>query len=493
MEAGTKTLRHKSMFFVFTEKDVFLFPEDEYNSFKQDKEGYTCLKRKYFSDVTDRDVERVICIVCHEEAKLEDFVSPLCRQMHFVLCRECIEYLKKRTNKREVACPYCKENKSDKAYQEEILGVLFSLMPHKTLHSIELKPDMEVKTATKLTRETKVVLSQITITAPLFFRLMARTAVRIKKRISLFGYDDSLDWCIGKLGWRTSGRTTVSVYRCNKEEIKWIAANTSAEENRTLSPWKIRRDESNVCAFLKCWVGINENSGHNNSSLELSKEEPTKNILGEGNSSIWVGKVKKLILKGHAVEILPKIKLHGENVLEELELDASYEENIADIFRMESKSIWVGKVKKLKLLYFGIEILPKLRMHGENVMKELALYAEYRENIAEIFRMENNTIWVGRVKNLILGGGAIDTLPKLRIHEENVMVELNLWENLHGYIAEIIRIKNNSIWVGKVKKLSLKHNGIEILPKLRIHGENVLEELSLSAKCPTYITGILKE
>ncbi|OIR55674.1 MAG: uncharacterized protein A8A55_3580, partial [Amphiamblys sp. WSBS2006] len=105
---------------------------------------------------------------------------------------------------------------------------------------------------------------------------------------------------------------------------------------------------------------------------------------------------------------------------------------------------------------------------------------------------ENNTIWVGRVKNLILGGGAIDTLPKLRIHEENVMVELNLWENLHGYIAEIIRIKNNSIYVGKVKKLKFERNAVEILPKLRIHGENVLEELSLSVKFPIYITGILQ-
>ncbi|OIR55647.1 MAG: uncharacterized protein A8A55_3607, partial [Amphiamblys sp. WSBS2006] len=128
MKTGTlQTLKHNKMLFVLMGRGVFLFPESEYSQINQE-EGYVCLKRKYLSEVTDRDVERIICIVCHEEAALEDFVSPMCRQMHFVICRECMEYLKKRTDKREVACPYCKENKSDKAYQEEILGVLFSLM-----------------------------------------------------------------------------------------------------------------------------------------------------------------------------------------------------------------------------------------------------------------------------------------------------------------------------------------------------------------------------
>ncbi|OIR55587.1 MAG: uncharacterized protein A8A55_3667, partial [Amphiamblys sp. WSBS2006] len=107
-------------------KNIFIFPEDKYKHFQKDKEGYICLKRKHLSEVTDRDTGRLICIVCHEEAEPEDFVSPLCREMHFVLCRGCMEYLKERKDKREVVCPYCREKKSDKAYQKEILGILFS-------------------------------------------------------------------------------------------------------------------------------------------------------------------------------------------------------------------------------------------------------------------------------------------------------------------------------------------------------------------------------
>ncbi|OIR58932.1 MAG: uncharacterized protein A8A55_0277 [Amphiamblys sp. WSBS2006] len=147
METGTiQTLKHNEMFFVFTHQSIFLVPESEYNQIAKKEEGHVCLKRKYLSEVTDRDVERIICIVCHGEAAPEDPVSPLCRQMHFVLCRKCMEYLKERTDKREVVCPYCKEKKSDKAYQEEILAVVLSLMPHQTLHSLEIGPDMEVKT-----------------------------------------------------------------------------------------------------------------------------------------------------------------------------------------------------------------------------------------------------------------------------------------------------------------------------------------------------------
>ncbi|OIR55624.1 MAG: uncharacterized protein A8A55_3630, partial [Amphiamblys sp. WSBS2006] len=126
-----------------------LVPQSEYKQIRQGEDGYVCLKSKYLPETTECDTERVICIVCHEEAELEDFVSPLCRQIHFVLCRACMEYLKKRTDKREVSCPCYKEKKSDKAYQEEILTALFSLMSRQTLLFLELRPDTEVKTATK--------------------------------------------------------------------------------------------------------------------------------------------------------------------------------------------------------------------------------------------------------------------------------------------------------------------------------------------------------
>ncbi|OIR56761.1 MAG: uncharacterized protein A8A55_2488 [Amphiamblys sp. WSBS2006] len=514
METGAIALKHKSMFFVFMDKSLFLVPEEEYKHFKHDKEGYTCLKKKHLPYAASRDTERVICIVCHGETELEDLVSPLCREIHFVLCRECVKYLKKRTDSREVACPYCRGKQDDKAFQEEIIGVLFSLIPHQTLTSLELRPDMEVETVTKLTRETKVVLSNITVTAPLFFRLLEKTNVEIRNMISLVVNDSSydwstwefdwctwefdwyttgeLDWCIRELGCETDGRTTVSVYGCNEEEIKWICANTRTEESRTLSPWKIRGDESNVCTFLKYWGGVSENNRYNNISLGLSNKEPTKDILGEGNSSIWVGKVRRLKLSEYAIGILAKLRIHEESVVEDLVLDAYSPEHIAEILKMENSSIWIGKVRRLDLKHYAVEILPKLKLHEEKEMGELFLYAKYPEHITKIIKAENSSIWVGKVKRLELKDYAVEILPKLRIHEENVME--NFYLDLYGpeYITEILRVENNSIWVGKVKRLELKHYAVEILSKLRIPKDNVIEEFVLDVYRPEYLTEILK-
>ncbi|OIR57583.1 MAG: uncharacterized protein A8A55_1646 [Amphiamblys sp. WSBS2006] len=206
-----RILKLGNTFFVFINRGVFLVPQSEYERIRQRDNGYVCLKRKNFSEETDRDTERVICIVCHEEAALEDFVAPLCRQMHFVLCRECIEYLKKRTNKKEVVCPYCKEKKSDKVYQEEIIGILFSLIPHQTLLFLELRPDMEAETVTRLPRETRVILSNVYVSDALFFQLLGRTAVEITNRVFLFRHYNSLDCCLEELDAGTDKPLSISV------------------------------------------------------------------------------------------------------------------------------------------------------------------------------------------------------------------------------------------------------------------------------------------
>ncbi|OIR55620.1 MAG: uncharacterized protein A8A55_3634, partial [Amphiamblys sp. WSBS2006] len=122
----------------------------------------------------------------------EDFVSPLCRDVHYVVCKECME-----NDGREVFCPLCKKKESDnKAFQKELPDSILSRMPHQTLPSLELRPDMEVETAVRLTRETKVVLDNVAVSDSLFFRLIDMTSVTIRNKISLFGNRNSLGRCI---------------------------------------------------------------------------------------------------------------------------------------------------------------------------------------------------------------------------------------------------------------------------------------------------------
>ncbi|OIR56335.1 MAG: uncharacterized protein A8A55_2919 [Amphiamblys sp. WSBS2006] len=189
---ATETLKLGNTFFVFTHQSLFLVPPNEYERIQQDEDGYVCLERKYITGIASRNTERVICIVCHGKAAPEDLVFPLCRQMHFVICEECVEDLQEKTNKREIFCPYCKEEQDKKASQEKILSAVLSLMSHQTLHSLEINPNTEVETVTRLSQETKVFLSNVCVSDALFFNLLSKTVVEITNRITLFAHETTL-------------------------------------------------------------------------------------------------------------------------------------------------------------------------------------------------------------------------------------------------------------------------------------------------------------
>ncbi|OIR55909.1 MAG: uncharacterized protein A8A55_3344, partial [Amphiamblys sp. WSBS2006] len=104
---------------------------------------------------------------------------------------------------------------------------------------------------------------------------------------------------------------------------------------------------------------------------------------------------------------LPKLKIHREDVLEELVFEAYNSVHTAEILNTENSSIGLGKVRKLGLSYHAMEILPKFNFHREEVLEELVLSSMLIEYTPEIFRMENNSIWVGKVKSLSLKGYAI--------------------------------------------------------------------------------------
>ncbi|OIR57221.1 MAG: uncharacterized protein A8A55_2025, partial [Amphiamblys sp. WSBS2006] len=139
-------------------------------------------------------------------------------------------------------------------------------------------------------------------------------------------------------------------------------------------------------------------------------------FLEEENSSLWIGSVKGLDLRGYAVELFPKLRLSEESEIEKLSLDSDSPVEISEMLEMENSSIWVGKMKKVSLTGSSVEILPKLRFHYENVMEKLEMDAYDPGHITSILKTENNSICVGKVKSLKVGGYAVGILPKLKIH-----------------------------------------------------------------------------
>ncbi|OIR56269.1 MAG: uncharacterized protein A8A55_2985, partial [Amphiamblys sp. WSBS2006] len=410
---------------------------------------YAFLKKKNIPGIIDCGDRVITCIACIEEPSPEDIVSPLCRDVHYVICKECMERLQEKET--AVECLFCKKKKSDnKAFQEEILGGFLSLMPHQTLHSLELRPDMEVENAMRLPRETKVILNSVSLSGALFFKLMTSTAVEIKNKITIFGQDNSLDRCCGVLDVRTNEQTKIFVGWWSEEETEKAYSNIKTIRGKSIhiDTEEIHAAEDGVYFLLKNWA------------------------LFDGYSPLFFLESSE---REHIRKIPSRLESHGENETEKLGLSAG---EIGEIQGTERNNIPLWKVKELKLTGCALEILHKLRFHEENEMDVFWLCAGEAEEISGILRMENSGIWVGKVKKLGLRGYAVGILPKLRIHEENEMEELGLTTQDSEDI-QILGMENSSIWVGKVKRLELIGHAVKVFTMLGFHQDSEVKKLVL--------------
>ncbi|OIR56163.1 MAG: uncharacterized protein A8A55_3091 [Amphiamblys sp. WSBS2006] len=189
--------------------------------------------------------------------------------------------------------------------------------------------------------------------------------------------------------------------------------------------------------------------------------------------------MKNIRLERCAIKLLPKLRLHEDSEIEELYLETGHEGYVSSILGAGDRSIWLGKVKSLKLKHCAVNLLPKLKLHEDNVM-DVWLSGWWYGDISEILVKKDRTICVGRVKSLSLEFYAISILPKLKLHEDNVMEYFWLYAKEEIYVSKIFGAEDSSIWLGKVKKsLRLELYAISILPKLRLHEDNVLDSLQI--------------
>ncbi|OIR56032.1 MAG: uncharacterized protein A8A55_3222, partial [Amphiamblys sp. WSBS2006] len=253
---------------------------------------------------------------------------------------------------------------------------------------------------------------------------------------------------------------------------------------------EIHAVENGICVLLKLFDGVDEHVP--DLLLESSTKEHIEEILETESHLAWIGRAKNLSLTGRAIEILPALGLHEESKIEDISLRAYDPAHVAEILRMENNSVGAGCVKRLNLYEHAVGILPKICFHEESEMESLVLYSDFHDSIAEISKMENNSIWVGKVRVMGLGGYAVGIFSKLGIHEEFVMEELLFSAVLSEYITEMLEKENSSICVGRVKVLGLVGYAVGILPKLGIHRENVMEVFGLDTDKTEHLTEIFK-
>ncbi|OIR57137.1 MAG: uncharacterized protein A8A55_2109 [Amphiamblys sp. WSBS2006] len=425
-----------------------------------------------FKDPKGRE-KNAVCINCGAtDAKA--FLFPICRMVHSFVCEDCIpETLRSRDRCKNPWCEYddileIEYEKTIEQHRLEWIGADGTIIVRPL--DIDLLtlaiPELQTETIL-LNKGTVVFLGNIELSGALFFKLLTKTKVLVGEN--------------------------VSVFECFKGEDCIRAGMDDGMPNSNRKPVKEEKlePESFAVVFfpnLAVYGGYEVVKFH----LAAGEEIYFSKITRAERNSIWFGKVRKLELWKNSVNILPKLSLHEENEMEVLRLNAYQIKHVSDIIKTKNNSIKLGKVKSLELKSFAVNILPKLSLHGDNVMEKFHLSAEKTEHVSEVIRAENNSIKLGKVKKLELWKRSINILPKLSLHEENEMEVLSLNTEKMEYVSDIIKTKNNSIKLGKIKSLELKSFAVNILPKLSLHKDNVMEKFHLSAEKTEHVSEVIR-
>ncbi|OIR56627.1 MAG: uncharacterized protein A8A55_2624 [Amphiamblys sp. WSBS2006] len=189
--------------------------------------------------------------------------------------------------------------------------------------------------------------------------------------------------------------------------------------------------------------------------------------------------------------ILSVLQIDRGNNMDSLVLFADSEEYVGDILETDNGSICVGRLKELKLGKYGVNILPKLEIDRNNEMESLELYATEKKQIDEVSRECNESICIGKIKRLKLVYCAVNALPKLKTTKKNSLETLDLFAE-KGDVAEILEADSRSIWVGEINHMKLRNSAVEVLPKLKIKITSHMESIELSAERLEHVSEILK-
>ncbi|OIR55569.1 MAG: uncharacterized protein A8A55_3685, partial [Amphiamblys sp. WSBS2006] len=97
------------------------------------------------------------------------------------------------------------------------------------------------------------------------------------------------------------------------------------------------------------------------------------------DKKIWLGKIKNIELENNAVDILSKLRLPEDNVLEMLKVNACYKGCCTELARQPNASIWLGRIKNIKLMYYAVVAITKLLVPEDNVVERLEVSADKQE------------------------------------------------------------------------------------------------------------------
>ncbi|OIR57259.1 MAG: uncharacterized protein A8A55_1976 [Amphiamblys sp. WSBS2006] len=325
-----------------------------------------------------------------------------------------------------------------------------------------------------LTEKTTVTLSKIAISVKLFLVLLEKTRVTVGERFSITKHASNED-CIRE---NNMARKTPFCL-----ERRGAVSNLALENIERMPPNSIGCVLEEVMLVNTGLINIlpklriHEDSEIEWLELSADEEEHVAAILTK-DQPIYIRRVKKMELWDYAVGILPKLRVHEGSEVEWLKLSASKKEHVAAILTKD-QTFCVGRVKNMWLWSYAVGILPKLRVHEGSEVEWLKLSASKKEHVAAILT-KDQTFCVGRVKNMWLWSYAAGVITKIKIHENCEVEKLSLYTNEEEHVAPIFT-KDQPFCIGRVKGIRLREYAVRVVTKTGVNENNGVEELSLSA------------
>ncbi|OIR57715.1 MAG: uncharacterized protein A8A55_1519 [Amphiamblys sp. WSBS2006] len=312
--------------------------------------------------------------------------------------------------------------------------------------------------AVLLTEKTTVTLKNIAISVELFFVLLEKTRVTVGENFSITKHDYSYD-CI-----REHGMMIETPFRLKR---RWAVSPLALENIERMAPNSIGCSLKDVRFYNTGLINILPKLRiHGDSEIEwfcldASEEAHVAEVLAQENP-FCVGRVKNMDLKEYAVGVITKMSLKDCEI-EWLCLTAREEEHVSAVLAQE-KPFCVGRVKVMWLGDYAVGVITKMSLKDCGV-ESLSLIASRKEHVAKVLAQEN-PFCVGGVKEMVLEDYAVCVITKMSLKDcEIEMLVLDASEKTH--VAEVLKQKK-PFCVGRVKNMWLKEYAVGVITKMSL-------------------------
>ncbi|OIR56228.1 MAG: uncharacterized protein A8A55_3026, partial [Amphiamblys sp. WSBS2006] len=336
--------------------------------------------------------------------------------------------------------------------------------------------------AVLLTDQTTVTLSNIEISSQLFFVLLEKTKITIDGSFFIGEHNDN-EGCIREHGMARNrpiwlGRN-VAVSPLALENIERMAPNSigCSLEILDLSDTGL----INILPKLR----IHGDCGFEWLSLTASEEAHVAEVLKQ-KKPFCLGRVANMWLKEYAVGVITKMSLK-DCKFEDLSLTASEEAHVAAVLA-QKKPLCVGRVKTMVLREYAVGVITKMSLKDCEI-ESLGLVAPRKEHVAEVLKQEN-PFCIGRVGSMWLKDYAVGVITKMSLKDCGVE-RLSLTASEEAHVTAVLE-QENPFCVGRVKNMWLEGYAVRVVMKISLEDCGV-EWLCLNAREEAHVAAVIAQ